>query len=565
MDGEIGWEVDTPDELPILDPGSTATLDLQITPPSTARHGRTVELLVRLREGDGSSEATITLPLRVAEIHEFSLQGSGNWIVSDNGGYPHAELHNQGNAPTTISLEVLSLPQGWLVSGPTQVVIGVGEITGVPLEVIPSSDWEGESRTIRILAQDEAGNQREISLDTQYEDHSWASSPVIVSMQGDSVLLDIHGTSPDSSVVDDVQSNLQWDLQGGWAWQANTASSGTQVTVDSNTVLPYTAYVIEPALRYATCSITGSVDSVRAECTVANGTQPFSYTVILIDDEGKMLDSTEGNLDANTTSGQVNLSANSWDPQPGMRSLVIRLLDERGIVIASDETEFEIRRNDWNIGLVALELDGQGDTQKIKVLTKREYHHLLTDADCSILVIAGSHTASHEIDFSGTYPPEPKLDRPSLDDAPDGTEIIVTVQCKFPWDVDSDPTDNEAKLILSGGSVNNDSGFEWFTAIGSAILVISLALTLTWILYNQRERKKLLDMTESILSKKKQETKLPKPPVPSENLVEENIQENTIIENEENINNQIVEDTPEVVERQLDDFESRLKRLTGDD
>ncbi len=58
------------------------------------------------------------------------------------GGYPHAELHNQGNAPTTISLEVLSLPQGWQVSGPTQVVIGVGEITGVPLEVIPSSDWE---------------------------------------------------------------------------------------------------------------------------------------------------------------------------------------------------------------------------------------------------------------------------------------------------------------------------------------------------------------------------------------------------------------------------------------
>ena len=141
----------------------------------------------------------------------------------------------------------------------------------------------------------------------------------------------------------------------------------------------------------------------------------------------------------------------------------------------------------------------------------------------------------------------------------------MTVQCKFPWDVDSDPTDNEAKLILSGGSVNNDSGFEWFTAIGSAILVISLALTLTWILYNQRERKKLLDMTESILSKKKREPKLPKPPVPSENLGEENIQEKTIIENKENISNQIVEETPEVVERQLDNFESRLKRLTGDD
>ena len=564
VDGEIGWEVETPEELPILDPGDTATLDLQITPPSTARHGRTVELLVKLREGDGSSEATITLPLRVAVIHQFSLQGNGNWIVSDDGGFPHAELQNQGNAPTTISLEVLSLPQGWQVSGSTQIVIGVGEITGVPLEVIPSSDWDGGSRTIRILAQDEVGNQREISLDTQYEDHSWATSPVIVSMQGDSTLLDIHGTSPDSLVVDDVQSSLQWDVQGGWVWQASLGSTGTGLTVNSETVLPYTAYVIEPALRYATCSITGNVVSVSAECTVANGTEPFSYTVILIDDQGKLLDSFEGRLGANVTSGQVNLSATSWNPQPGMRSLIIRLLDERGIVIASDMNTFEIRRNDWNIGLVGLELEGEGESQKIKVLTKREYHHLLTDADCSILVVAGSHTATHEIDFSKTYPPEPKLDRPSLDDAPDGTEIIVTVQCYFPWDIDSDPSDNEAKLILTGGSVNNDSGFEWGTAIGSAVLVIALALTLTWILYNQRERKKLLDMTESILSKKKQGKNLPQPPPPSEKIPKENIQENPVTE-EESDSREPVEEVPEVIEEQLNDFESRLKRLTGED
>ncbi len=564
VDGEIGWEVETPEELPILDPGNTATLDLQITPPSTARHGRTVELLVKLREGDGSSEATITLPLRVSVIHQFSLQGNGNWIVSDDGGFPHAELQNQGNAPTTISLEVLSLPQGWQVSGSTQIVIGVGEITGVPLEVIPSSDWDGGSRTIRILAQDEVGNQREISLDTQYEDHSWATSPVIVSMQGDSALLDIHGTSPDSLVVDDIQSSLQWDVQGGWVWQASLESTGTGLTVNSETVLPYTAYVIEPALRYATCSITGNVVSVSAECTVANGTEPFSYTVILIDDQGKLLDSFEERLGANVTSGQVNLSATSWNPQPGMRSLIIRLLDERGIVIASDMNTFEIRRNDWNVGLVGLELEGEGESQKIKVLTKREYHHLLTDADCSILVVAGSHTATHEIDFSKTYPPEPKLDRPSLDDAPDGTEIIVTVQCYFPWDIDSDPSDNEAKLILTGGSVNNDSGFEWGTAIGSATLVIALALTLTWILYNQRERKKLLDMTESILSKKKQEQNLPQPPPPSEKIPKENIQQYPVTK-EESDSREPVEEVPEVIEEQLNDFESRLKRLTGED
>jgi len=179
------------------------------------------------------------------------------------------------------------------------------------------------------------------------------------------------------------------------------------------------------------------------------------------------------------------------------------------------------------------------------------------------LVIAGSHTATHEIDFSKTYPPEPKLDRPTLDDAPDGTEITVTVQCYFPWDIDSDPSDNEAKLILTGGSVNNDSGFEWGTAIGSAVLVIALALTLTWILYNQRERKKLLDMTESILSKKKQESSLPQPTLPSEKIPQDNIQES--MKEVESERSQSVEEVPEVIEEQLNDFESRLKRLTYDD
>ena len=352
ISGEQGWEISNVSEMPIINPGESAPLSLNITPPGDAIHGRAVELTIRIKEGDSSGLSEIVFPLRVAVTYDFSLSGQGNWVVSQNGGYPLAFIENRGNAPTTISLDVLSLPPGWQVSGPTQVVIGVGEITGVPLEVVPSSDWDGSTKTIRIDAQDEAGNLDSILLDTQYEDYSWASSPVIVSMQGDSALLDIHGTSPDSLVVDDVQSSLQWDVQGGWVWQASLGSTGTGLTVNSETVLPYTAYVIEPALRYATCSITGNVVSVSAECTVANGTEPFSYTVILIDDQGKLLDSFEGRLGANVTSGQVNLSATSWNPQPGMRSLIIRLLDERGIVIASDMNTFEIRRNDWNIGLV---------------------------------------------------------------------------------------------------------------------------------------------------------------------------------------------------------------------
>ena len=557
-----GWSVETPGDLPTLEPGETANLELSITPPTTARYGKSVELLVRLREGDGSSQESITIPLRVAQIHNFTLENTGNWIVSPNGGYPRAELRNIGNAPTTISLEVLSLPLGWQVSGPTNVVIGVGEVIGVPIEVIPSDDWDGSTKTIVINAQDEAGNQDQIILDTQYEDYSWGSSPIIVATNGDSILLNIHGTSPDSSVLDDVQSTLEWDLQGGWAWQAN--SPGSELIIDSKSTLPYTAYVIEPASRFATCSISGPYSSIFAECSISNGTEDFSYTMLLIDDEGMMLDSIEDELAANTL-GQVNLSTSLWDPNPGMRSLTLRLLDERGFVIKEESAMFEIRTSDWNVGLVLIELDGEGQNQKIVITTKRENYHLLTDADCNLLITSGSHSETHEVVFTDNYPPKPEFARPSLDDAPDGTELFVTLQCAFPWDEDSDVSDNQATIILSGGSVTNQGGFEWGTALASAILVMGLASAIAWIAHNQRERRKLLDMTESILNKKKQETKLPKPPLPSENLVEESIQEKSIIENnEEIISNQIVEETPEVVERQLDDFESRLKRLTGD-
>lgn len=550
--GETGWVVEAPENLPTLEPGNTAPLDLEITPPETARHGRTVELHIKLREGDGSSEATITLPLRVAVIHEFSLVGLGNWIVSNDGGYPHAELQNLGNAPTTISLEVLSLPQGWTVSGRTHVVIGVGEVTGVPLEVIPDSEWDGSSRTIRILAQDEAGNQREISLDTQYEDHSWASSPIIVAVEGDSALLGIHGTSPASEVMDDAQFNLDWDLQGGWVWQAVSNGIGTQLTVDSDSVLPYSAYVIEPSSRFATCTIDGSAVSVDAECQVGNGTESFAFTVMLIDDEGSMLDSHDGFVAANTTSDQINLSASTWNPSPGMRTLTIRLLDERGALVASAERDFEIRRTDWNVGLVGLEIEGEGASQKIKVLTKREYHHLLTDADCSIEVTAGSHSAIHSIDVTGIYPPEPKLDRPDVED---GTEMIVTIQCLFPWDEDSDSSDDEARLILSGGSIESGDGFEWGTALGSAGLVIVLALTLTWILYNQRERRKLLEMTESVIQKKSKRKTPELPEVPPPVAEPSVAAPPPVIET--------TEEVPEIEERNLDEFENRFKRLTG--
>ena len=144
--------------------------------PENAVHGRgAVELTIRIKEGDSSGLSEIVFPLRVAVIHDFSLSGQGDWVVSRDGGYPLAFIENQGNTPK-YHFNSDTQPATWLgdLEG-TTCDIGVGEVSGVPIELLPDESWEGDVKTIRILAEDSEGSKREISMDTRKESHSWSS------------------------------------------------------------------------------------------------------------------------------------------------------------------------------------------------------------------------------------------------------------------------------------------------------------------------------------------------------------------------------------------------------
>ena len=117
------------------------------------------------------------------------------------------------------------------------------------------------------------------------------------------------------------------------------------------------------------------------------------------------------------------------------------------------------------------ELEGQGTNQRIKVLTKRVNENLLTGADCTISLTAGSHYSEHVIDMTTVYVPTPSLDRP---DVSDGTEAIVEIGCAFPWDVDSEPVDDEARIVLSGASVIDQGLDDLDTGALAALLVIGV-------------------------------------------------------------------------------------------
>jgi len=434
------------------------------------------------------------------------------------------------------------------------VVLGVGEIRGVPIEVIPASDWDGSVQTIRILAEDSGGNQREVSLDTEQSAYSWASSPIVVAMSGDHAIVRIHGTDASSSVINSASGHqLDWHDSGGWSLPAMSSGDGSLGVGGS--ALPYYTHATQPSLRGADCSIQGESSAVVAQCSVLNGSDSFSFTVLLVDDQGVMLDSFSGSVAGGSSIGPINLSAESWSPEPGMRGLTLRLLDGRGVEVATADGAFEVRRTDWNIGLVGLELDGEGTEQQIRVLTKRgdgvgamldQYN-----ADCTLSVISGDHSMTHRVDLTGTFSPTVGVDRPGS--AEDGDEVVVTIDCAFPWDVDSDPSDDESRIILSGGQTDPSKYNDMGTSLAAALLVIGVSVALAWMVKNYREGKELMEMAMAAAEEKMVEQKV------AREVVEEEEEEGVPDEEEEARTPEPESESPDE-----DDFEARLKRLMRD-
>ena len=124
-----------------------------------------------------------------------------------------------------------------------------------------------------------------------------------------------------------------------------------------------------------------------------------------------------------------------------------------------------------------MEIVGTGGGQEISILTKRNNQQILDGSICKIMVEAGSYSREYFVDMSeaSALAPRPSVERPNVSD---GVELVATIRHEFPWDEDSDQTDNEARIVPSG-SEDSEGGFsDSSTAIASAVLVIEPQLPL---------------------------------------------------------------------------------------
>ena len=557
-----GWIINISEGIPSLNPGEQVNFTCSITPPEGAVSGNTVELTLRAKNADGTGSGQTTLPLRVAAWHDYELANQEEWMISSAGGLPLAMLTNLGNAPTSIELEILGLPPDWSIDGPMRVSLGVGESSGIPISAIPptgSSTGYGTSITLRTT--DESGTQKEVTLTLTESARSWQTSPVLFGTSGDVLELQFHPGFDVSGVSEGSQS-LSMSEDGDWLWTVPTMDSDGSISVDGH-VLDYWARVRNPPTRMGSCTVNPFGSEPQATCTIHNGTSSIGWTAILRDISGNVVDYKSGNLAANTTLGEINLSSSSWDPAPGTQILTVSLIDANGGVITDESRADIIRDTDWNLAITTVELRKQSGQQEIVVSISRQNHTKLSNSVCRINLDSGTWSSDYRIDVDGELAPQIVIKRPS--ELSDGTTVDVKLECDAPWDIDSNQADNLNLVILSEAIAEPTEGLDYAMLLGSLIVVFGIMGLFgmirpeTAVRVEKRKRIRVREKTKnrsSVQAIAEEDSDLfiddsPEkelPVTPKVEDISEQIQEDVAIENEETV-------------APLDEFEARLQRL----
>lgn len=567
--GQKGWIVEAPVDLGEMAPGEVRRVLLNVTPPETAVHSLTVDLILRIRDFDGAGLTEISIPTRVEASRSFRLDGNEVWHVSNDGGFPLAWIQNTGNAATSINLSIIGLPDAWLAQGPSSMAIGTGESQGIPISLMPPANWDGESFIIRIAAINEVGVQSELMVSVSKSNFSWSSPPVSMITKGGSGVLRIHGTGPTSEVIDiATNAQLEWDPLGFWTLpESDDMLEMGSVVIDGMDTLPYMIKVIDSTSRFPVCSLFGTYGSMGSVCLIGEGDDSVEIYGMLVDERGRLVDSNNISLQSGLP-GYLNMSYDSWAPTPGAKTISVRIYDEFGRLLLVKTQDIQIRHSDyWNLGIVGLELDPPSydpgaESQGIRVLISRDGLQSYDGLECKLLLQApGIQDRAHSIDVAGTFAPEPLIERPgSLDD---GVEVTVSLACEFPWDQDSDSSDNLQRIILAG-EANSDSRSEDFrTGAISGVIVIIIGGMFILNSRSRGQQKDLEEMARKIIRdrevrrQKAVEKSRPKPKVAA--VVEEQmpVQE----EQQSPVPQTQVEQENNNDHDDLDDFERRLRRL----
>ena len=470
-----GWNLTLPDG-ELMEPGQTSTVDILVEAPDNAREGDVNILQIRVSDAVGKGMEVFEVPVRVIGSSGYNLQMESDWYVSSEGGYPLAWVENTGNDLAEIDFEITNMPQGWSAIIDAPILLVPGEIRGIPVHLIPSTDWDDSSIDLTVELTHSSLGLQQLEFTIHSSNISFISSPVLWARGYTNLPLEIHNSGvqeiegPFSTVSDSTYTftiepgetyvnltsgndRIQLILLGRNAPQTSTSCSFVNNAFDELGRVAYTGDLVS-------CEVTG------------DPSQNTKISFIAASSRGDTIPIQTGKFTIlENESTFANLSVLNWDPAPGMMTIVVYAYDEYGNILATLSKDTIARESGWNIGISSISAEGS-----INVAVSRTNYAVLENAVCILTVTsrASDFRAEVLIDIAGPqFSPNVRIDSTGLKDK---EQLDSVLACDSPFDVDDDASDDSKTIIFAEdeGSVIQSSSLIWGTSV--ALLVIGIYL-----------------------------------------------------------------------------------------
>ena len=457
-----GWNVTLPNNGPMVEPGDTGMITINVTPPEDAVAGEVGIISIRISNGNGAGQIVEEVPVRVGTAPGITLDSSGAWMVrQDVSSWPTSWIENTGNDVAIMQLSVPNLPSGWVLVSEDVVVVAPGEIKGMPLQLQPASDWNENNFQLDIHLEHPTLGTLVHAITVTQSDTVLTSSPVHTGRSGEKV-----------SITTDSSSNgVETSLVPLPEIRSNTTHNGMTLHLVG---IPAPIHQADCDDAFGSLASLGieDVSTLWTSCLLtANSEHPLVANAWLRTSDGEMLDSRTIRLSPGDNM-TVNLSALSWDPEPGLLSVEVLIVDSNGLSLYSSTSEHIARQSGWNLKISNFDID----EDYINVGIDREGYEIMEGSICQVDIAKtdGKWQKSVAVDIYGSkYAPSIQIDRPEKID--DDAEVTATISCLAPWDVDDDSTDNSMKVYADNLPLVTYESSDLYWTGGIALILIVLA------------------------------------------------------------------------------------------
>ena len=447
-----GWPVSLPANGTDVEPFGETSVTINVTPPNGTEAGDVGTLNLRISNGDGTGSSQHQIPVRMSAEAAIAYGVEGAWMLSTTGGMPTAWVRNDGNDLSTLELSLSGLPQGWTTSGETRMVLAPGEVQGLPISILPSSDWDGTGRLITVSIDHPRLDPIDMTLEVRQASVAFATSPVVVGTVGGTASVDLTDGTRVFHTMAAGEYGVTVGEEGLRLHQVGHGAPTVTVSCDSEDAPDDFGRTAFSARMWSCEASSTSVERITWFAMTGDGASvPLSSTSLMVTDNGSV---------------SWSINASSWSPGPGTVHVTLFVHDARGTAVEQSTWTGTSRAAGWNLGIERFDIDDG----MASIGVRRQGTDLLQDTGCALTFTDGSTSKSILIDVTGTFAPTLNVDLTDLGFAEDAL-ITAEVRCDLPFDVDDTPSDDSLTAIYRGPSPLDLGTQDWLWALASLLVV----------------------------------------------------------------------------------------------